>query len=64
MGKGTKAGVGRHAPLVQGFWSRVVTPWSVGCWERNEHTLDVSRFVFKPKAVRQMGHSDYRVVAG
>lgn len=64
MGKGTKAGVDRHTPLVQGFWSRVVTPWSVGCWERYQHKLDVSLFVFKSTVVRQMGHSNYRVVAG
>lgn len=59
MSKGTKAKKWTDIPP----WSRVVTPWSVGHWERYQHKLDVSCFVFKPTAVRQMGYSDFRMVA-
>lgn len=60
-----QSGVDRHAPRLQRVVPfRVVTPWSVGSWERYQCSLGLSCFVFKPTAVRQMRHSCYRVVAG
>lgn len=44
------------------LWSGDLFLW--GYWERYQCRLDLSRSVFKPTVVRQLGHSDDSVVAG